>query len=92
MSNYMPDTGREVTDDEFKLILRERDGYRVALRAVHEEVSLNGCEGADDVVCVESERAKEDWCPWCRISKELSKLNGEYLKRGSAPSGGADGG
>jgi hypothetical protein len=80
-----------MTMDEFRL-REERDRYRTALRAIHQEIAGNGCDGSDDVICIESTRATEDWCPMCRLIKELSKLNGEYLKRGSTPSGGADGG
>jgi hypothetical protein len=41
---------------------------RAALREIGQEVSFVGCEGSDDAICVETTRAKEDWCPWCRVS------------------------
>lgn len=46
----------------------EVNRLRAAIREIGQEVSSVGCEGADDAVCVETTRAKEDWCPWCRVS------------------------
>ena len=40
---------------------------RAAMREIAFEVSAVGCERADDAICIETNRAKEDWCPYCRI-------------------------
>lgn len=45
----------------------EVNKLRVAMRDIAFEVSAVGCEGADDAICIETNRAKEDWCPNCRI-------------------------
>ncbi len=45
----------------------EVNRLRTAMREIAFEVSAVGCEGADDAICIETERAKEDWCPYCRI-------------------------
>lgn len=38
-----------------------------SVREIGQEVAFVGCEGADEAVCIETMRAKEDWCPYCRI-------------------------
>lgn len=43
------------------------DELRAALREIGEKVSFGGCEGPDDMICIEAERAREDWCPMCCI-------------------------
>lgn len=45
----------------------EVNRLRAAMREIGFEVSAVGCEGADDAICIETNRAKEDWCPYCRI-------------------------
>lgn len=45
----------------------EVNRLRAAMREIAFEVSAVGCEGADDAICIETNRAKEDWCPYCRI-------------------------
>lgn len=45
----------------------EVNRLRAAMREIGSEVSAVGCEGPYDDICVETDRAKEDWCPHCRI-------------------------
>jgi hypothetical protein len=50
----------------------EVNRLRAAMREIASEISLVGCEGSDDTICIESEHAKEDWCPYCRIGSIVS--------------------
>lgn len=67
----------------------EVERLRAVLRTVHEECASSGCEGSDDIACIESQRAIEDWCPWCRISQALTALNGEHLRHAVQSTSGA---
>lgn len=66
----------------------EVNGLRAAMREIASEVSAVGCEGADDAICVETNRAKEDWCPYCRIGtivRDATSPSQALCKHGNGP-------